>query len=403
MDRDIWLILLSRMLRSTAAGALGIATGLYLYNVLHLSLTLIGIFFGVGAFTAPALSLYFGRLGDKYGRKKILMLATAMLPAATAILLFTRNYFLLLIAAAMGGFGTAGALASGSVGAVVAPIMTAMLADKTRDDNRTTIYSLLNVASGLAGAVGVLIIHLGYMEAFTISLILSTISLAAIAPIRDNYRGTKSTEKKGGGSRDRRIMKMFAAVGVLNGTGQGLVTPFLPILFEVLFKATRGEVSNIFFLGGVMAALMSLATPSLTRRMGFVNAVIITRTISTIALIALPFISLLPITINEAFMAAVLSYLVFVMFRVASLPAQQSLMMGLVSRDARSTTAGVNQAARLFPSAVATTASGAMLDYLPIPVPFALALLVNAANIYLYKRFFGSMAFDGRTISAALE
>ncbi len=53
MDRDILLILASRVLRSMAAGALGIATSLYLYNVIHLSLTLIGIFFGVGAFTAP--------------------------------------------------------------------------------------------------------------------------------------------------------------------------------------------------------------------------------------------------------------------------------------------------------------------------------------------------------------
>lgn len=403
MDRDILLILASRVLRSMAAGALGIVTSLYLYNVIHLSLTLIGIFFGVGAFTAPALSLYFGRLGDKYGRKNMLMLATAMLPMATAILLLTRNYGLLLVAAALGGFGTAGALASGSVGAVGAPMMTAILADKTKESERTMTYSLLNVGSGLAGAVGVLMAHLGYSESFTISLILSAISLIAIAPIRDDYRPrtiTKTRDERSG-ERDRKIMKMFAAVGMLNGTGQGLVTPFLPILFELLFHATRDVISNIFFLGGVGAALMSLATPALTQRMGFLNAIIVTRTISTAALVALPFIEYLPL--GNDLIIAVMAYLIFVMFRVAALPAQQSLMMGLVSREARSTTAGVNQAARLFPSAVATTASGAMLDYLPIPVPFTLALIVNAANIYLYKKFFGSMAFDGRKISASLE
>ncbi|WP_243678021.1 MFS transporter [Vulcanisaeta distributa] len=101
---------------------------------MHLTLTDVGVFFGVGAFTAPPLlSLLFGRLGDKYSRKAVLLLTLAFLPIATAILLITKYYPLLLLAAALGGFGTAGTLASGSVGAVAAPVQTAILADKTED------------------------------------------------------------------------------------------------------------------------------------------------------------------------------------------------------------------------------------------------------------------------------
>jgi len=44
---DIFLIMLSGIFRNIATGSLGIITGLYLYNVLHLSFTLIGVFFGV--------------------------------------------------------------------------------------------------------------------------------------------------------------------------------------------------------------------------------------------------------------------------------------------------------------------------------------------------------------------
>nr|WP_252900419.1 hypothetical protein [Vulcanisaeta sp. JCM 14467] len=62
-----------------------------------------GIFFGVGAFTAPLLSLLFGRLGDKYSRKAVLLLTLAFLPIATAMLLITRYYPLLLLAAAWVG------------------------------------------------------------------------------------------------------------------------------------------------------------------------------------------------------------------------------------------------------------------------------------------------------------
>jgi Major Facilitator Superfamily. len=98
---DITLIMLSRVFRSIAAGALGVTTGLYLYNVLHLSFTLIGVFFGVGAFSAPLMSLYFGRLGDCYGRKRLLLITLLFLPLSILILLLTSNYPLLLLAAAL--------------------------------------------------------------------------------------------------------------------------------------------------------------------------------------------------------------------------------------------------------------------------------------------------------------
>ena len=139
---DIILIMLSGIFRSIATGALGIITGLYLYNMLHLSFTLIGGFFGIGAFSVPLMSIYFGRLGDYYGRKKVLMIILLFLPLLILILLSTSNYFFLLLSAALGGFGTAGALASGSAGAVAVPIINALLADKTNEENRTKVYSL---------------------------------------------------------------------------------------------------------------------------------------------------------------------------------------------------------------------------------------------------------------------
>lgn len=182
------MLLASRGLRSVAGGALGVVTGLYLYYYLHLSLTEVGIFFGVGAFTAPLLSLLFGRLGDKYSRKVILLLTLAFLPIATAILLITRYYPLLLLAAALGGFGTAGALASGSVGAVAAPVQTAILADKTEGMDRSMVYAVFNLVSGTASAIGALLANLSYRDAFYAALALSAISLFVVLPIKEEHK-----------------------------------------------------------------------------------------------------------------------------------------------------------------------------------------------------------------------
>ncbi len=106
----------------------------------------------------------------------------------------------------------------------------------------------------------------------------------------------------------------------------------------------------------------------------------IPRIISTIALILIP--------LSTTLYLAVVTYVIYVMFRVSSLAPQQALMMDLVGRGSRSTVSGVNQASRLLPSATATTVSGPMLDYLPLPVPFAMAFIFNVINIALYRRFF---------------
>ena len=392
---DIFLIMLSGIFRSIATGSLGIITGLYLYNVLHLSFTLIGVFFGVGALSVPLMSIYFGRLGDRYGRKKVLMIILLFLPLSILILLSTSSYPLLLLSAALGGFGTAGALASGSAGAVAAPIMNALLADKTNEENRTKVYSLFFLSLSLAGAVGALLSHLNYRDGFIIALILSLASLIIILLVKDKYGESIRRAKNSSTSNsinlsgsDKKVIKRFIATGALNGLGQGLVTPFLPLIFEVLLKVPKEEIGNIFFLGGIAAAFISLLNPLITSRLGFVKTVILTRSISTAALILLPFVNIFSSILSYDLMLALALYIIYIMFRVISLPTQSSLMMNLVSQDSRSTATGMNQAARLFPSAIATVSSGFIIDYLALPVPFFLAFIVNIANIYLYKKFF---------------
>ena len=400
--------MLSGIFRSIATGALGIITGLYLYNELHLSFTLIGGFFGVGAFSVPLMSIYFGRLGDYYGRKKVLLIVLLFLPLSILILLLTSNYPLLLLSAALGGFGTAGALASGSAGAVAAPIMNALLADKTNEENRTKVYSLFFLFLGLAGAVGALLSHLNYRDGFIIALILSLASLIIILPVKDKYGESLRKAKNSStfnsinlSESDKKVIKRFIATGALNGLGQGLVTPFLPLIFEVLLKVPKEDIGNIFFLGGIAAALVSLLTPLMTSRLGFVKTIILTRSISTAALILLPFVNMFSPILSYDLMLALALYLIYIMFRVISLPTQSSLMMNLVSQDSRSTATGMNQAARLFPSAIATISSGFIINYLALPIPFFLAFIVNIANIYLYKRFFKDIE-TGNSIKSVL-
>ncbi len=384
-NRDLYLLVTSRVARSLAGGILSVIIGLYYKYQLHLSLTLIGVLFGIGALFTPLLTLGIGRYADLHGRKRLLLLTLAFLPAAVLIMLSTSNFILLAVSAALGGFGIAGGLVGGGVGASVAPMQTALLAEKTNGSNRTLIFSAFTIVSSVAGSAGALLSNISnYDTLFAIALLFSLMSFAAVLPIRETFRPQKRTERKTITDRkDNSLIRKFAATGMLNGASQGLIIPFLPIILRHQFLLTNGEVGDLFAAGGVITASSMILTPYLTARLGFVKFIISTRVVSTLFMLVFPF------AINALF--ASLSYLAFTAFRAMALPSQQSLMMNLVSEQSRSFATGTNQSARLFPAVAASLSSGAIQDAYPVSIPFEMAVVLNFFNVYLYHRFFGKM------------
>ncbi|WP_252900424.1 hypothetical protein [Vulcanisaeta sp. JCM 14467] len=73
-------------------------------------------------------------------------------------------------------------MASGSVGAVAAPVQTAILADKTEGMDRSVVYAIFNLVSGIASAIGALLANLSYLETFYMALALSAVSYSSCYP-----------------------------------------------------------------------------------------------------------------------------------------------------------------------------------------------------------------------------
>lgn len=380
--------MVSRIARSFASGFLAVVIGLYYLNALHLSELLIGVLFGTGAIVTPIMSFLLGRYADIHGRKKALLITLACLPVAIAILIFTTYFPLLIISAALGGFGIAGGLVGAGVGAMAIPMQMALLAEKTNPLNRTRVFSIFQMLSALAGSTGALLSHISdYTELFYIALIITIVSLVVALPIRESFRHeTNSPRKSGLSPEDKSIVKKFTVTGAFNGTAQGLYIPFLAIIFSTYFHASNGEIGNVFALGGLLSAGSTVLTPYLTGRLGFVRFIVVTRAISAIAAVLIPF------SLN--FVLGSIFYLISTPARGMSLPTQSSFLMSLVSEGSRATATGSNQMARLAPAALATAASGYFLDTLPISVPFLSSFLFNVSNLFLYRRFFGKASMS---------
>lgn len=392
---DLYLLVLSRGARSFAGGILSVIIGLYYRYHLHLSLTMIGILFAIGALFTPLLTLVIGRYADIHGRKRLLLLTLFFLPVAVLILLLTDNIFLLAVSAAIGGFGIAGGIVGGGVGASVAPMQTALLAEKTNAGNRTMLFSAFTIISSIAGSAGAVLANLNNYEVlFAVALFFALVSFCVIIPIRENFKPRQAVPgKKRTSGKDMGLIKKFAITGSLNGATQGLIIPFLPIILRHQFLMSNGTIGDLFAVGGVLTASAMVFTPFLTARLGFVRFIITTRAVSATFALLFPF-SFSPLMASA-------SYLIFTTSRAMALPSQQSLMMNMVSEESRSFATGTNQSARLFPSAGATFSSGAIQDVFPVFVPFEIGFVLNSLNIMLYHHFFGRMPEANRILAPA--
>jgi predicted MFS family arabinose efflux permease len=153
----------------------------------------------------------------------------------------------------------------------------------------------------------------------------------------------------------RGIVYRLAALFSIDAFGGGFfVQTILALWLFKTFGVSVSAAANIFFWTGLLTATSYLAAPQIARRIGLIRTMVFTHLPSNLCLIAIPFISSLPVVVGLLLVRSLLSQM--------DVPTRSSYVMAVVTPPERAAAAGVTSVPRSLTSAISPTISGYLLS-----------------------------------------
>lgn len=393
MNRNVKVLVASRVIRSFSFGYLSFIIPLYLKSI-GLNPVLIGLYFMINAISSSLLVLAAGFLGDLYGRRDTLIAMSSLFTISMLIYSVTTNKLAIFITSILGTTGGGGP-GGGAGGGPVTPLQTSLLADNTSSVERTRVYSITtaaSTASSLAGAASsylLLSIGLGDLFLFRLSTVLSVLSLLILLMVsRDKGRVKGISINQILPRRSSGPVIKIAIAGSLGSLGLGMVTPLLPLWFKLYLHATELDINIIYMASYLVSMVSTLLADRVERIMGRVKGISVLRAISVGLFIVM---AVTPSLIIDSML-----YVIRVALYMVTIPMRQSLSMEVMDRDERARGLSITGLARRLPYSLGSFIAGLMMNASLFTLSMITGGLVSMLDPVLYYVFFRSIKVEGR-------
>jgi len=376
---DIPLLFATRIIRLFAYGFLSVALALYLAQVglsdpeigLLLTLTLVG--------DVP-VTLWITTSADRIGRRRMLLLGSALMVLAGLVFAFTHSFVLLVVTAIIGVISPSG----NDVGPFLS-IEQAGLTQLVPDRRRTQVFAWYNLVGSFATATGSLasgglvqalqgggmavissyqVVMVGYaLFGLILAALFAFLSPAveALAVANVTIRTRLGLHKSQG------VVLRLSALFALDAFAGGFVVQsIMAYWFHEKFGVAPAVLGSIFFGANILAGISALLAARIAARIGLIRTMVFTHVPSNILLMLVPLMPTLPLAIAVLMARFSISQM--------DVPTRQSYTMAVVEPDERSAASGVTSIARSVGAAISPSLTGLILT-VPglIGLPFILS------------------------------
>ena len=345
---------------------------------LNISAGIVGLLLGLeGAMVL--LSIPLGIFSDRKGRKKLLLIGSALVPPPIIMIALTLNIALLVVAAIILGIAESAALST----------WNAIIADQTNLENRDAAFSLSFILGNGGVAFGFLlptfiptIQSLTGLDSITIhrDLLVIVGLVSAITPIwllqiLKGYKETLNLTKLIRGKNFPTLLK-FSAINSLIGLGAGFIIPLIPTWLFLKFGTPDTFSGPLLSLSNLTIALAAIGSPRLSSRFGLLKAIVATQGFSTVFMLSLAFVP-------DVRLAGGLYIIRAALMNMAG-PLGDSYLMGIMSQDERGLASAINTVVWRIPNSITTVIGGLILATGRFDIPFYLATIFYAISITLF-------------------
>jgi MFS family permease len=364
---DLVRLFTTRALRLFAYGALSVVL------VFHLSATglsegRIGLLLTLTLLGDTALSLVITTRADLAGRRRMLLVGSALMVGAGLLFAVTQDFWLLLLAATLGIVSPSG----NEVGPFLA-IEQAAVSQAVPAERRTATFAWYTLTGAFATAAGAFVgggaaeglqrlgwtplasyraVIVGYaLLGGALAAVFAGLSPGVEAPARQATSRPPLLTPGLGLHRSRGVVLRLSGLFALDAFAGGfIVQSFVAWWLHRKFGAGEGLIGAVFLGANVLAGLSALSAATLARRFGLVNTMVFTHLPSNLLLLLVPFMPTLWLAVAVLFARFSISQM--------DVPTRQSYTMAVVDPQERAAAAGVTGIARTVGSSLAPLLAG---------------------------------------------
>jgi MFS family permease len=387
---DTTILFATRAVRMYGFGAISIIIALYL-GERGLSSSLIGWVFTLALAGDALISVGVTQISDRFGRRKLLLVSSSLIAVAGLGFAFTGNITLLILTAIIGTISPNG----NEVGPFQA-LEQASLSEVSSSTGRTRLFGWYQMTGSLATALGAL--SAGWMVqtwhaqngsklgAYQIVLVAYAITGVILALMFSRLSPSIelkniSNEIKVGLNKSRAVVLRLCALFAVDSFGSSLVMQGLTVYWlERRYGVNPATLGGIFFATNLVAAFSNPIAARLAERIGLVNTMVFTHIPANVFLLLFPFAPNLETAIALLIARFCLSQM--------DVPARTAYVMGIVTPEERSATAGLTQQAKFLGTMLGPVLTGMMFTAGWWNIPFVLGgALKIAYDLALYRGF----------------